>query len=418
LLPQHRKIVQSTVPVLREHGEKITSVFYSQLFEAHPELLNVFNPANQHNGGQARSLAASILTYAAHIEHLDRLGGMVEQIAQKHVSLEILPAHYPIVGEHLLGAIQTVLGDAATPQILEAWAAAYQQLADVMIGREKDLYDEGANQPGGWPGYKPFVVARKQRESETITSFYLSPEDGAPLPEFKPGQFLAVKMRVPGSRFEQIRQYSLSEASSGDYYRVSVKRESAPDTAVAHGQISNHLHDNIEQGDTLLVHVPAGHFVVNEQSDAPVVLISGGVGITPALCMLQHLAQEGRREVLFVHATSKGSHHAFRDEVCALTEKYPLVRSVTYYENPEPTDSYGVDYDHTGRISAETLSQYLPSEKAEYYYCGPIGFMSSLNAILDTLSVPLARRYSEAFAPDPSFDSEVARAAEESLTSA
>ncbi|MFL6446926.1 MAG: NO-inducible flavohemoprotein [Bryobacteraceae bacterium] len=418
MLPHHRKTVQATVPVLREHGERITGVFYSQMCEAHPELLNIFNLANQRDGGQARSLAASILTYAAHIDRLDQLGGMVEQIAHKHVSLDILPEHYPIVGEHLLGAIKTVLGEAATPQILEAWAAAYEQLAEIMIGREKQLYDEAANQPGGWRGFKPFIVKQKQQESERITSFYLSPKDGMRLPPFKPGQYLAVKIQVPESEFEQIRQYSLSALPNGDYYRISVKRESAPDQAAPHGQISNYLHDHVKEGDTVFVHAPAGHFAINEGSDAPVVLISGGVGITPALCMLQHLAQQQRREVLFVHATTNRAHCAFREEVFTLTEKYPLVRSLIYYEHPEQTDPSTADYDHAGRISAKTLGQYLPAGDAEYYYCGPIGFMNLLTTILDALRVPLARRYSEAFAPDPSFDSEIARTSGETLTSA
>jgi nitric oxide dioxygenase len=418
LLPQHRKIVQATVPVLREHGEKITGVFYSQMFEAHPELLNVFNPANQRNGGQAKSLAASILAYAAHIDRLDQLGGMVEQIAQKHFSLEILPAHYPIVGKHLLGAIKTVLGEAATPDILEAWGAAYHQLADVMIGREKQLYDEAANQPGGWRGFKPLVVKRKQQESECITSFYLSPDDGTVLPAFKPGQYLSVKVRIPGSELEQIRQYSLSSLPNGEYYRISVKRESAPHEASPQGQISNYLHNHVDEGGTLFVHMPGGHFTINESSNAPVILISGGVGITPAICMLQQLAQQNRRETLFVHATTNRAHHAFREEVLALTEAHPLVRSVIYYEHPVPAVASDTDYDHWGRITRDSLAQYLPGPGAEYYFCGPIGFMNSLNSILDGLGVPLAKRYSEAFAPDPSFDSEVARASDETLTTA
>jgi nitric oxide dioxygenase len=133
--------------------------------------------------------------------------------------------------------------------------------------------------------------------------------------------------------------------------------------------------------------------------------------------MLQQLAQQKRREVLFVHATANRAHHAFQDEVEALTEAHPLVRSVIYYEQPESTDSSSMDCDHEGRITADSLAQYLPAG-AEYYYCGPIGFMNAVNAILDTLAVPLAKRYSEAFAPDPSFDSQVARAGDETLATA
>ncbi|MFL6417163.1 MAG: nitric oxide dioxygenase, partial [Bryobacteraceae bacterium] len=225
-----------------------------------------------------------------------------------------------------------------------------------------------------------------------------------------------VKVRIPGSEFEQIRQYSLSSLPNGEYYRISVKRESAPDEASPQGQISNYLHDHVEEGRTVLVHAPGGHFAINESSNAPVVLISGGVGITPALCMLQQLARQNRRETLFVHATASRAHHAFREEVLGLTEAHPLVRSVIYYEHPSSTDESDTDYDHRGRITRDSLAQYLPGRDAEYYYCGPIGFMNAVSSILDSLGVPLAKRYSEAFAPDPSFDSEVARASEETLT--
>src|SRR5690242_3510107 len=219
MLQQQKEIVQATVPVLQQHGETITTVFYETLFDEHPSLFNIFNPANQRNGGQARSLAASILAYAAHIDQLDRLGGMVNRITHKHASLEVQPEHYPIVGDHLLRAIRTVLGEAATPEILAAWAAAYGQLAEIMIGVEKNLYAEGTNQPGGWAGYAPLTVERKVVESETITSFYLASPTGDVLPSFQPGQYLAVKAQVPDSPYTQIRQYSLSQVANGRSYR-------------------------------------------------------------------------------------------------------------------------------------------------------------------------------------------------------
>ena len=169
-----------------------------------------------------------MLTYAENIDRLGTLGGMVERIAAKHVSLEILPEHYPIVGQHLLSAIAEVLGDAATPDILSAWGAAYGQLADIMIGREAALKEAAAEQPGGWAAFKPFRVARKVPESKVMTSFLLEPEDGTPLPQFSPGQYVSVKVHRPGLAFNQIRQYSLSAAPDGRQLRISVKREDAP----------------------------------------------------------------------------------------------------------------------------------------------------------------------------------------------
>ena len=145
LLPNQIKIIKSTVLILQKHGLEITQVFYQQMLTAHPELKTMFDPEAQKDGSQARRLAGAILAYAANIDRLDQLTGAVDKIAQKHISLNVLPEQYPIVGEHLLGAIKTVLGeDVATPEVIDAWAAAYGQLADIMIAREKVLYDEAA----------------------------------------------------------------------------------------------------------------------------------------------------------------------------------------------------------------------------------------------------------------------------------
>ena len=324
LTPAQIQIVKATVPALERHGETITRHFYRSMFTAHPELLNIFNPANQQTGRQARSLAASVLAYAAHIDQPGLLGGMVGRIAHKHVSLDVLPGHYPIVGEHLLKAIAAVLGDAATPEIMDAWAAAYGQLADIMIGVEKDMYDHAAAQPGGWRGFKAFRVTQKREESSVITSFTLEPVDGQPLPPFLPGQYLSVQLQAEGRDTSQIRQYSLSAPSNGRSYRIAVKRELPGDPATPGGLISNHLHDHLNAGDEVLVHMPAGDFVL-QASDRPVVLLSGGVGITPMLSML-HALKGTSRPVIFVHAALGRRAHAFRTEVNDLSRQHPQSR--------------------------------------------------------------------------------------------
>jgi nitric oxide dioxygenase len=147
MLESQKEIVKSTLPALREHGETITRVFYQDLLAENPELRPMFATGDQENGAQAQRLAGAILAYAGNIDRLDLLGPAVTNISRRHVTTHVRPEHYPIVGHHLLKAIKTVLGDAATPEIVEAWAAAYTELADIMISMEKKMYADEPQAP-------------------------------------------------------------------------------------------------------------------------------------------------------------------------------------------------------------------------------------------------------------------------------
>ena len=185
-------LVKATVPALEAHGLEIVQVMYTQMFKD-PAIRDLFNQSHQGGadaGSQPRALAGAILAYAANIENLGALTQTVERIAQKHVGLQIAPEHYPHVAEALLGAIKAVLGEAATPEILNAWGEAYWFLANILIGRERDLYQEQATTDGGWNGWRSFVIEGVHAESAVISSFVLRPTDGAPVIRHKPGHFL------------------------------------------------------------------------------------------------------------------------------------------------------------------------------------------------------------------------------------
>lgn len=403
LTEAQRNIVRSTVPVLQQYGEPITSEFYRQLFLGHPELLNIFNQSNQRQGGQSASLAASILMYAAHIDQIDELVDMVDYIAHKHGSLEVQPEHYPIVGDYLLRAIRTVLKDAATDEVVEAWSAAYEDLSAIFIRREQQLYQQNSARKGGWDGYKDFTVIKKVKESDSMMSVYLSPEDRQPLPSFAEGQFLSVKLTVPGNPNQQIRQYSISCASNGRYYRISVGRErtNVGEGKVVDGLVSTYIHEELLVGSTISVHMPLGAFVLNQASARPAVLLSGGTGITPVLSMLHRLDQLSDRDVYFVHGTRNRALHAFRYEVRSIASRNQKVRALFFYDEVDAEDIRGEHYDEQGFINAAKLVKHLPHEEAEFYYCGPLPFLRSIETILDHFGVSVSRRFSEAFAPDP-----------------
>ena len=165
-------VVKATVPALEAHGvAAITRRMYERMFQ-NEAIRDLFNPSHHGEAGsQPKALAAAIVAYARNIEGLAALAPAVERIAQKHVGLNILPEHHPCVAEALLGAIKDTLGDAATEEILAAWREAYWYLAEVLIARERAIYEGLAAAPGGWTGWRDFRVERKERESEVITSF-------------------------------------------------------------------------------------------------------------------------------------------------------------------------------------------------------------------------------------------------------
>lgn len=392
-------IIKSTVPVLEVHGVAITKRFYGLMFEAHPELLNIFNHANQKQGRQQTALANTVYAAAVHIDNLAAIIPAVKQIAHKHRSLGVKPEHYPIVGKFLLMAIKDVLGDAATDEILGAWGEAYGVIADAFIGVEAEMYKQSHSQSGGWEDFRPFRVERKVQESAVITSFYLVPQDGREIATFQPGQYVSVKLEIPGESHTHIRQYSLSDAPGKPYYRISVKRERESDQRPA-GVVSTYLHEHISEGDILHLSAPAGDFVLDTADQRPVVLLSGGVGLTPMVSMLNTLAEQyPERAVTFIHAAQDGGMHALKQQVEGIALGNANVTVRYCYERPTDADREAQAYHREGRIELAWLQSVLANRDAAYYLCGPVPFMQSVKASLIKWGVPSEDIHYEFFGP-------------------
>ncbi|WP_053368529.1 NO-inducible flavohemoprotein [Bacillus sp. FJAT-27245] len=390
-------IVKSTVPVLEQYGEKITTRFYELMFGAHPELLNIFNHANQKQGRQQRALADAVYAAAMYIDNLEAILPVVKNIAQKHRSLGVKPEHYPIVGKYLILAIKDVLGDQATDEIIGAWTEAYGVIADAFISIEAEMYNEAAGQKGGWDGFRRFVIDRKVKESNVITSFYLKPEDNKEIADFQPGQYISVKLEIPGEEFTHIRQYSLSDAPGKNYYRISVKREAGNENP--DGKVSNYLHTQVEEGDIFQVSAPAGDFVLDVQKETPVVLLSGGVGLTPMISMLKTVAEvQPERGVTFIHAAQNSSVHALRNEVELVAEK-ETIKSFVFYDSPTDEDRENQAFDVEGYVTKEWLNENVDTQKADFYFCGPVPFMRAIYRALKELGVNEERIHFEFFGP-------------------
>lgn len=396
------ELVKATAPVLAERGEELTRHFYRRMFTGNPEVKAYFNPAHQHHGTQQRALAGAICAFAANVDNLAVLGPAVELIAQKHASLRIVPEQYPIVGTHLLGSIREVLGEAATDEIVDAWAEAYQLLADILIGREAEIYEEHRER-FGWVGFKEFVVERRVDESDRITSFYLKPADGSELGAYEPGQYITV--RVPGPEGgTTMRNYSLSEAPGRDFFRISVKREGPESEGGPAGWVSNYLHDNVREGDRIEVGPPCGEFTLDVEAargeERPLVFLSGGVGITPVLAMFRAAVEAGlERDIYFFHGAIDGSAHAFAEEVRELAERHGRTRTFFCYSDPSEEDLACGRCDRRGFITMNLLKEMLPDLDCDYYICGPKPFMLSLYGPLLAAGVKESQVNVEFFGP-------------------
>ena len=393
LSPTQIDTVKSTIPLLSAAGTQITDHFYKRLFTHNPELQNVFNMAHQKSGRQPAALFDAIAAYATHIDNLDILTDTVMRIAHKHTSFNIQPAQYDVVGHHLIETLRELAPDDFTPEVEEAWIAAYAQLADIFIQVESELYKTRAKEEGGWQGFRRFRIAAKQPESELVTSFIFEPVDGRSVIDYKPGQYLGIKVHPEGAEFEEIRQYSLSTAPNGKTYRISVKREGAVDIDTA-GVMSNYLHAHMNVGDEVELMPPAGDFFLRP-SDSPIVLISAGVGLTPMQAMLDSLAaQNAQQPVTYLHACATKTQHSFKAHVNSQKDKLNLI-TFTWYEQAD----YIKDNEFEGRMRLALVRDKLPLGNGEFYLCGPMPFMLFVKRQLLELGVVDERIHYELFGP-------------------
>ena len=394
---QQKELIKATIPILRASGEDLTNYFYARMFTHHPELRNMFNMGNQANGRQKSALANAVLAYAENIENPSVLIGVLKGIGTKHRSLNIQPDQYKIVGTQLIASIGEVVGAAATPELLEAWTIAFYQLAQIMIDLEKELYQENAAKPGSWNGWRKFVIKKIVEESTEIKSFYLYPEDGKEIADFHSGQFISVQVFVPELQLLQPRQYSLSSTFNPEYYRISVKKEAgiAPNPS---GFVSNTLHSKSE-GDVISVSAPAGLFHLEKDSKNPLVLISGGVGLTPMLSMLEtNINSIQNKKTIWIHGCRNESVHAFKNQIATLKKEAKWLETFTFYDTIEPHHTISDELIH-GRVDLHKCKDSILLDEAKYYICGPEIFIRTQYEALINLNVNQENIFYEEFGP-------------------
>ncbi len=308
-----------------------------------------------------------------------------------------------------------------------------QQIKDAMDAadmhhkaRQQKLKQTGLS----WVGYRKFEVQRKIVEdgNKQVCSFYLAPHDRRPLPSFKAGQFLTFQLNIPSPQNDggrsgrpTIRCYSLSDAPNSEYFRVSIKRVPPPRNQpdAPPGLSSNFFHDSISEGDILDVKAPSGNFYLDIEHESPVVLIGGGIGITPMLSMLFSLVKSGtRREVRLFYGVRNSLEQIEKDRLLRIAEENENVHLHLCYSRPNEDDKIDKDYHHKGFISVELFKQLLPSNNYQYYLCGPPPMMEAVFSDLSDWGVPEEDIHFEAFGPATIKKSKASQAVEVAAKSA
>ncbi|GAA1563189.1 MULTISPECIES: globin domain-containing protein [Kribbella] len=381
LTPKSRTTVAATLPAVGAAVGEITTNFYGRLFAAHPALLtDLFNRGNQANGDQPQALAGSIARFATALlaDPVVPPTRMLARIAHKHASLGVAPELYPVVYDHLFGAIAEVLGEAVTPEVAEAWTEVYWLMANALIALETDLYAAAAIKKQDVWRQLP-VLERRDATADTVV-FTVGP----PVPSYLPGQYVSVQVPLPDGA-QQIRQYSLLDGPGSATYSFAVRRTG--------GEVSAYLHEEVAVGDTLRVSAPFGTVTLPE-GDAPLVLASAGIGITPMLSLLRHLAAtDAARPVTVLHGEQTAGAHAFRAELEALSNDLPGLDIQVWYEEA-PADWPA---ERTGFVELDGLPI---AAGTTAFLCGPFEFMQSVRTQLLEAGVAAADVHYEVFGPD------------------
>ena len=358
--------VDATAATVAPHALDITKDFYAEVIESLPSVvLDLFNPA--HNvpisTHQPAALAASVCAYATNIKDLSPLlvpGGAVDAINHRHCALDVLPAHYPVVHDHLMWSVAKVLGPKLGGEVpdavVDAWSEAVRFLAKVCIDKEEALRAAYAERAGGWRGRKDFVVTEISEVGTDIKSFTFAPvEPQAVGFAFLPGQYLTVKVDPNGDGLTAPRHYTVTSPPGATYLQCTTKK-------IKGGVVSTYMHEALKVGDTVKLTPPYGVFTIDENLPTGV-LLSAGIGVTPMVNFARAL---GNNVALVVHVDKTETAHAYKEEF----EKHRTIFKYT---------AGGT------RPSAQSLAMETVAAAGTdhcFYICGPSAWMNEMQTEL------------------------------------
>ena len=341
---EHKDIIKDTLPLVKDQGLKIVTNFYQRLFEKNPQLEGMFNMTHQVDVTQRQALLNSIIALAEHIENPEKLGDALDLIAHKHASVGVTEDHYPIVATNLMEAICDTLQIEPNSKIHEAWLEAVKFAAGVLIGKEKTLY--GGRKP------QPIEVALSNivTEATDVKSFIFKRTDGKDFKPHIPGQYVSLDVFSDQWDHSMKRQYTITGVPQ-DTTSLQITTKLDPE-----GTVSRHLHLSSKIGDVFSISEPFGNFTLDE-SNAPILFVSAGIGITPIYSLLKECERRGRKFHL-VHGDRSVEHIPFYSDL----KKVP---KTIFLE--EVRDGFEKGYVDLTKASIEE----------QVYLCGPQGFMQS-----------------------------------------
>ncbi|HEX8896994.1 MAG TPA: MOSC domain-containing protein, partial [Terriglobales bacterium] len=279
------------------------------------------------------------------------------------------------------------------PALSKGWQSSFQAMLQQDSSSKTAVGNPGLadeEQAPAWPGFRPMRVANIHKESDSVTSFILKPSDGQPLPVFRAGLFVVLRLHLDPGKPPVLRSYSLSDLPAADHFRISVKSE-------LNGIGSSFLSNRTREGDVLEVSAPRGSFTLRP-GQGPVVLLSAGVGATPVMSMLHALAAESsQREVWWIYGARNRVDHPFREESRSLLKQLSRGRGYIVYSRPAAIDRVGTDFDAPGRIDTALLERIGVPQGSDFYLCGPPSFLQNMRNGLQNWGVLAGNVHTEIF---------------------
>jgi len=314
---EQKKLLQSSLPTLREHSNDFTSKLYGTLFKEHPEYLNYFNQTNQKSGKQPAALAETVFNFVEHLDNLNDMAPQMSRLSNKHRAVNVQPELYPVFGQYFVRAIEETLGSKATAETMAAWKALYNQMSSTFIKQEKELYEKLGNDKG----FVPFTITKKDNVSSgpTVVLTLKRQDGGKPWP-YNAGQYITLRVEK-GGHFQQ-GHYIPLEPANDSTYTVACRAGHVDQNTIVSEEMINHR----AVGDTVLVSAPSGSFgLVDDAKNS--LFIAGGIGIASLLGLINELNKQGKAgSASVIQCAESADRAAFADQLRSLLQdRYVLL---------------------------------------------------------------------------------------------